>query len=102
MRYNALRMIVVRRLIWNEANIAHIARHAVTPVEVEEACHGNPVQLEGKKGRIVVLGRTRTGRLLAAILAPEPEAGVYYQVTARPASRQEQRYYDGQERGERT
>ncbi len=29
-------MIVIRRLIWNSWNIEHIARHDVTPDEVED------------------------------------------------------------------
>jgi len=31
--------------------------------------------------------------MLAAILDPEPETGVYYPVSARPASRRERRLY---------
>ena len=33
-------MIEVRELVWTAWNIGHIARHAVTPDEVEEVCHG--------------------------------------------------------------
>ncbi len=43
-------MLAVRRLIWGPGNVAHIARHAVTPEEVEEVCHGAPVVQVGKKG----------------------------------------------------
>ena len=41
MRYN-IGMIRVDRLIWDERNVAHIARHKVMPQEVEEVCHNNP------------------------------------------------------------
>ena len=34
-------MIVIRRLIWDSWNITHIARHDVTPDEVEDVCHGD-------------------------------------------------------------
>jgi len=34
-------MIAIRRLRWDAWNIAHIARHAVAPEEVEQVCHGN-------------------------------------------------------------
>ena len=85
-------MILIRRLICDSWNVDHIARHRVTPDEVEEVCHGTPLVQRSYKGRIVLLGPTATGRLLAVILAPEGR-GVYYPVTARPASRKERALY---------
>src|SRR5659263_586170 len=54
-------MLVVRRLIWNPWNIGHIARHEVTPEDVEQVCHGNPVVQVGKQGRSLVFGPRRWG-----------------------------------------
>ena len=79
-------MLVIRRLIWDEWNVTHIARHKVIPNEAEEVCHGNPVVQKGSKGRSLVFGPTKTGRMLTVVLDPE-EVGVYYPVTARPAKR---------------
>lgn len=93
-------MLTIRRLLWDSWNVAHIARHQVTPEEVEEACHADaPYTDEGKKGRIRLVGPTLSGRLLAVILDPEEEEGVYYPVTARPASRKERRLYQQQKGG---
>jgi len=87
-------MLIVRHLLWDPWNVAHIARHDVTPDEVEEICHQDPITSETYSGRIRVVGWTR-GRILTAILAPEADEGVYYVVTARTASRKErQLYYD--------
>ena len=80
-------MLVVRRLIWDPWNVAHIARHQVTPDEVEEVCHGDPIVQVGKQGRSLVFGPTQAGRMLAIVLDPETGEGVYYPETARPASR---------------
>ena len=91
-------MLFVRRLIWDTWNIAHIARHDVIPDEVEEVCHGWPVTNQTYKGRIRVVGPTRSRRMLTVILAPADEPGVYYLVTARPADRKERRSYE-QQRG---
>jgi uncharacterized protein len=91
-------MLLVRRLIWDAWNVGHIARHAVLPEDVEQVCHSNPVVQAGKKGRLLVLGPTGDGRVLAVILDPEPDAGIYYPVTARPASRRE-RAISARERG---
>jgi uncharacterized DUF497 family protein len=83
----------IRRLIWDAWNIAHIARHDVTSEEVEEVCHGDAFFSENTyKGRIRVIGPNATGRLLTVILAPEGQ-GIYYPVTARPASRKERQRY---------
>ena len=78
-------MIVIRRLLWDSWNIAHIARHDVSPDEVEEVCHGDYMASETYKGRIRVVGPTRVGRLLTVILAPEG-AETYYTVTAHNAN----------------
>jgi uncharacterized protein len=91
-------MLNVNRLIWDSWNVAHIARHDVTPDEVEEACHGDPVVLESYGGRLVLVGPTMAGKLLAAVFAPEGE-DTYYVVTARSASRKERRYYQAQKGG---
>lgn len=93
-------MPYVRRLIWDAWNVAHIARHKVTPEEAEQVCHGDPVELQSYKQRIILIGPTHTGRMVAVVLDPEPQRGVYYPVTARPASRKERQYYQTQKGGE--
>jgi hypothetical protein len=85
----------VKRLIWDEWNVPHIAIHDVTPEEVEEICHGRHALREGYGGRLILIGRTNAGRLLAAILDPDTgEEDVYYPVTSRPADRKERRIYE--------
>jgi uncharacterized protein len=91
-------MLHIRRLIWDPGNIAHIARHDVTVDEVEEVCHGDPVALQSYLSRIILIGPTRAGRMLAVVLDLEGE-DVYYPVTARVASRKERRYYHQQKGG---
>ena len=91
-------MTPIRRLVWDDWNTAHIARHGVSPAEVEEVCENDPMISATYKERIRAVGLTRAGEMLTAILAPQG-GGVYYPVTARPASRQERRRYRA-ERGE--
>jgi len=88
------------RLIWDEWNVAHIARHQVTSEEVEEVCQSNPLVQQGYHGRTVVVGHTRDGRMLEVVLDPEPEEGVYYVVTAHPASRKDRALYQKEKGGE--
>jgi uncharacterized DUF497 family protein len=91
-------MLIIRRLIWDPWNVAPIARHHVTPEEVEEVCHGQPITSQTYKGRLRVVGPTRRRRMLTVILAPTDEEGVYYPVTAQPSDRKERRHYE-QQRG---
>ena len=93
-------MIFVRRLIWDPWNVAHIARHQVTPEEVEQVCHGDPLVQVGKVGRTLAFGPTHSGRMLTVVLDSEPAEGFYYPVTARPASRRERAIYTLERGGE--
>ena len=92
-------MTFVRRLSWDAWNVSHIARHQVTPEEVEQVCHGQHVQRQAYAGRIMLIGTTEAGRILSVVLNPE-ENDMYYPVTARPASRGERRVYLSEKGGE--
>jgi len=94
-------VVFVHRLVWDNWNIAHIARHQVIPEEVEEVCEGNPTTSQTYAGRIRVAGPTRAGRMLTIILAPKGEEGVYYLVTARSADRKERKEYQQEKGGEK-
>ena len=93
-------MMEITRLMWDEWNVAHIARHGVVPQEVEEVCQSEPLVQQGHHGRRVVIGATHTGRMLEVVLDPEPEEGVYYVVTAHPASRKDRALYRKEKGGE--
>ena len=92
-------MLFVRLLLWDDWNVVHIARHEVTPDEVEQVCHGNHAIREGYRSRVILLGPTQNERMLAVILEPH-EDDVYYPVTARPASRRERAIYNREREGE--
>lgn len=79
-------------LIWNPLNAEHIARHDVTINEVEEVSEGKFIFWQSYGGRFMIVGRTLAERTLAIVLEPD-DSGMYYVVTARPASRRERRLY---------
>ncbi len=91
-------MLAITKLIWDAWNTTHIARHDVTPDEVEEICSADPLVQATDKGRLVVSGKTAAGRFLVVILAPTSEPGVFYPITAYPASGKYRRIYE-QEKG---
>jgi uncharacterized DUF497 family protein len=81
-------------LFWDDWNREHIAKHRVTPSEVEEAVFGETVVRGSRKRRFLVLGPTQAGRMLAVVVGPVPgQPGAFYTFSARPASRSERRFY---------
>lgn len=88
----------VKRLVWDEWNVPHIARHGITPDQVEEACRGRHITLAGHDERIILVG-SAGGNLLTVILGPSGK-DAHYVVTARPSSRKERAYYRDNLQGE--
>ncbi len=81
-------MTVIKSLVWDEWNKAHIAEHGVTIEEVEEVCRHEHKTYETYRGRVELEGRTLAGRKLIIILSSEDRnlqsygPGVYYPITA--------------------
>jgi len=82
----------IRRLIFDEQNEEHIARHRVTPEKVHEVCTAQPLIRRGRTRTLVVYGRTAEGRYITVILAPR-QGRRYYVVTARDMNQAERRRY---------
>ncbi len=80
-------------LLWDDANVAHIARHSVVAAEVEQALFtGAPlirVDNTHRVGRLAVFGATANGRHLAVYLDTPGRNGSSYVLTARPMTRRE-------------
>ncbi len=93
-------MVNIKKLVWDEWNIKHIARHDVIPEEVEQVAHGNVLVQQGKKGRMALVGSTDSGRILRVILDPEGK-DIYYPVTAHTASRKDSNLYKEEKEGEK-
>jgi uncharacterized protein len=76
--------------------IDHIARHGVTPEEVEEVCFGRALvqraRSQGPNPVYYVLGRTAAGRHLFCVVIRLPD-GKGYPVTARVMTDREKRRY---------
>jgi uncharacterized DUF497 family protein len=84
-------------LNWDDWNLEHITKHDVVREEAEEVIFGGPVVFKSYKERLVLIGPTSLGRMLAVIVGAVPGSShVYYVFSARPASRKERRYYEQQ------
>jgi uncharacterized DUF497 family protein len=86
----------ISAFIWSEERVEHIARHGVTPNEVEEASYSRPLVLrakaEGANPVYYCLGRSQAGRYLFCVVIAFPD-GNGFPVTARTMTDREQRRY---------
>ena len=83
------------RFNWDQANTKHLARHGITREEAEEALANDPlvVQLQEHTAeqRVLCLGRTDRGRLLAVVYTERE--GAIRVVTAYPMTRRQEAIY---------
>ena len=87
----------IRALVWDDWNVAHLReRHQITREEVESVLQSAlSVAQETYKQRLLVVGPSNSGGILAVVIGPVPEMeGVFYTFSARPASRKERRYFE--------
>jgi uncharacterized DUF497 family protein len=86
----------IHELLWPRDRIEHIARHSVTPDEVEEVCFGQSLVLraksQGENPVYYVLGQTDAGRYLFSVIIQFPD-GRGYPVTARRMTDKEERRF---------
>ena len=82
-----------RELVWSDESEAHIARHNVTPSEVEEIVNSRPRwEHPGVEDSTLVYGRTDAGRHLLVVLV-ESVDGRWYVATARDLTETEMRTF---------
>lgn len=58
----------IGELIWDDENIEHIARHNVTPQEVEDVCFGLHLSEKASGGRYVMSGQSTAGRYMNVVV----------------------------------
>lgn len=80
----------LNELVWDSFNSKHISKHNLTQEEITQVCINQLKVLKTKLGRLLLVGKTDTGKVVSVVLAPKGP-GKYYPVTARPASRKERR-----------
>lgn len=84
--------------VWDDDNVGHIARHAVSPEEVEEVLADDPLRLRAAEGRYLAYGRTENGRRLFVVYVMKP-GGRVRALTARTMTDRETRLYRRRRRG---
>ena len=58
----------ISQLEWDDDNVEHIARHEVTPQEVEDICFGLHIARKEFGGRYILAGQSAEGRYLNVVI----------------------------------
>ena len=86
----------IHEFVWPQDRIDHIARHGVTPEEVEQVCFGRcfvqRAKSQDENPVYYVRGQTDAGRYLFCVVIQFPD-GKGYPVTARSMTDREKRRY---------
>ncbi len=88
-------MPTISHIKWTEESIEHIARHAVKPSEIEDACFNEDEKpfIRSSSGNLhYVFGRTYAGRFLF-IVVKFIRAGEIKVITARDMNAWERNYF---------
>ena len=88
----------IRGFIWDDENVVHLTRHAVSPEEVQEVLVAEPLVLRGPDDRYLAYGRTENGRWVFAVYVIRPQGRIRV-LTARDMTEGERRLYRRKRRG---
>ena len=84
----------IENITWDEDTANHIARHAVSPEEVEEVLFNDSVSpriMRGKENRYLAYGKTSAGRfLLVVLIIANRKTRI---ITARDMTDREKKFY---------
>ena len=86
--------VKIEKISWDEETVLHIARHSVSPEEVEEVLFNDddpPIIMRGKEGRYLAYGKTQGGRFLLVVwILQHKKTGI---ITARDLTIKEKQFY---------
>ena len=86
-------MITISQILWDADSIFHIARHNLTPEEIEDAIfEGDRIILKWREKRYIILSQCSSGRHLTIVVAFKMKGRVRV-ITARNMNKQERTYY---------
>ncbi len=84
--------MIINGLQWDDENVEHIARHGVSPREVEDICFGLHISAKSENQRYVLSGQTNEGRYLNVVVE-QIGKGLFRPITAFEMSDNHRRKY---------
>jgi len=91
--------VEVRALIWDEQNEEHIAKHGVTPREVNQMVENPHIFVRNRRhrrGQLLMIGSTHGGRVLTVALAKAKSKDAWRPTTAYGATDAQKRLLEQQ------
>lgn len=86
--------MIINELQWDDENIEHIARHNVSPQEVEDVCFGFHISRKERGQRYILSGQTSGGRYINVVVERLVK-GLFKPITAFEMSENYKRRYRG-------
>ena len=74
-------MVIINELEWDDENVEHIARHNVSPKEVEDVCFGLYLSEREGNNRYILSGKTEDGRYVNVVVERVGK-GIFRPITA--------------------
>lgn len=81
---------------WDEGNESELARHHITPEEVQQVFDNDPAWASNKRnrpGNRLMIGRTNSGRVLTIVVRIVPELELIRAITGWDSTRGERARY---------
>ena len=82
----------IESLHWDDVNIEHIARHGLSPVDIEDVCFGEHISFRGRQKRYILYGKTEGGAMIM-VVREQLYRQVFRPVTARTMTEGEKYNY---------
>jgi uncharacterized DUF497 family protein len=82
----------IQALHWDDANTEHVARHGLSPADIEDVCYGEHLAFKGKYRRLILYGKTKGGEMIMVVLERIYDQ-VFRLITARSMTGNEKHSY---------
>lgn len=82
----------IKSLHWDDVNIEHVARHGVSPANIEDVCFGEHISFRGRERRYILYGKTESGGMIMVVLE-RLYGQVFSPITARAMTEKEKHSY---------
>jgi len=84
--------VKIESLHWDDEGIEHIARHGLSPVDIEDVCFGEHIAFRGRERRYILYGKTEGGSMIMVVLE-QLYSKVFRPTTARAMTEREKHRY---------
>jgi len=85
--------VIINAFIWDDFNIQHIAKHQISPNEVEEVLNRPYIITKEERKRHTIYGITLNNRMIIVVIESRDNDN-YYPITAYDMSSRQKKFYN--------